>query len=203
MNFFQMYLHPAFEVQDTGVGIAPDEMDRLFEAFVQTKSGQAFGEGSGLGLTISQQYVNLMGGEVRVESQVGVGSNFSFVIPVELVSADRIKPGRTFRRVIGMVPGQPQYRKLIVDDGRDNRALLQQMLEDAGFEVQTAESGPTAVETCRSWQPHLIWMNIRMPGVDGYQATRLIKESQGPATKVIAVTASAFEEERARQSTVS
>jgi len=187
-----------FEVQDTGVGIAPDEMDRLFEAFLQTKSGQAVGEGSGLGLTISQQYVHLMGGEIRVESQVGVGSNFSFAIPVELAPADRIKPDHPMQRVTGLVPGQPRYRILVVDDSRDNRALLQQMLESTGFEVQTAESGQPAVEIYQSWHPNLIWMDIRMPGVDGYQATRLIKQSKEPATKIIAVTASTFEDERAR-----
>ncbi len=187
-----------FEVQDTGVGIAPDEMDRLFEAFVQTKSGQAVGEGSGLGLTISQQYVHLMGGEIRVESQVGVGSKFSFVIPVELAPADRIKPDHPMQRVTGLVPGQPHYRILVVDDSQDNRALLQQILENIGFEVQTAESGQPAVEIYQSWHPNLIWMDIRMPGVDGYQATRLIKESKEPATKIIAVTASTFEDERAR-----
>ena len=187
-----------FEVQDTGVGIAPDEMDRAFEAFVQTKSGQAVGEGSGLGMPISQQHVQLLGGEISVESQVGVGSNFWFVIPVELISADQITPERPFQRVTGLAPGQPRYRILVVDDSKDNRALLQQLIESAGFEVQTAESGQTAVEMYRSWQPHLIWMDIRMPGLDGYQATKLIKESKGQATKVIALTASAFEEERAR-----
>jgi signal transduction histidine kinase/CheY-like chemotaxis protein len=185
-----------FEVQDTGVGIAPDEMNSVFEAFVQTKSGQSVGEGSGLGLPISQQYVQLMGGEINVESQVGVGSNFWFLIPVEIIPASQLEPDRPFRRVIGLVPGQPQYRILVVDDSRDNRALLQQMIESAGFEVQTAHNGQTAVEIERNWQPHLIWMDIRMSGLDGYQATRLIKESRGQATKVIAVTASAFEDER-------
>jgi signal transduction histidine kinase/CheY-like chemotaxis protein len=187
-----------FEVQDTGVGIAPEEMDRLFKAFFQTKSGQAAGEGTGLGLPISQQYVHLMGGEISVFSQVGVGSNFSFVVPVELDSKDQIEPEPPFRRVIGLLPGQPEYRLLVVDDSRDNRILLQQMLENAGFQVQTAENGQSAVDIYCSWHPHLIWMDIHMPGIDGYQATRLIKENKGPETKVIAVTASAFEEERAR-----
>ncbi len=187
-----------FEVKDTGVGIAPEEMDRLFEAFIQTMSGQAVSEGTGLGLTISQQYVHLMGGEIRVESQVGVGSNFSFDMPVELASADRIKPERPYRRVVGLAPGQPQYRILVVDDSRDNRTLLQQILENAGFEVQTADSGQAVVEMFHSWQPQLILMDIRMPGIDGYQATRLIKESNGPEIKIIAVTASALEDELSR-----
>jgi two-component system sensor histidine kinase/response regulator len=187
-----------FEVQDTGVGIGPDEMDLLFNAFLQTKSGQGIAEGSGLGLTISQQYVHLMGGEISVESQLGVGSNFSFVIPVELASADLIKPDHPLHRVTGLIPGQPNYRILVVDDSQDNRALLQQMLANTGFEVQTAQSGQAAVEISQSWHPHLIWMDIRMPGIDGYQATRLIKESKGPAPIIIAVTASTFEDERAR-----
>lgn len=192
-----------FEVLDTGVGIAPDEMEQLFAVFGQTKSGQASGEGSGLGLPISRQYVQLMGGEIAVESQVGVGSNFSFMIPVELVSADQSQSESLLKRVTGLAPNQPHYRILVVDDSQDNRALLQQMLENVGFEVQSVDNGQSAVEMYHSWQPHLIWMDIRMPGLDGYQATRLIKESaefipKGQATKIIAVTASAFEEERAR-----
>jgi signal transduction histidine kinase/DNA-binding NarL/FixJ family response regulator len=187
-----------FEVQDTGAGIAPDEIDRLFTAFVQTKSGQATGEGTGLGLHISQQYVHLMGSEIHVESQLGVGSTFSFEIPVALVTEKQIKPDRPFRQVTGLAPGQPHYRILVADDSRDNRALLQQMLEKVGVEVQTAENGQTAVEIYRTWQPHLIWMDIRMPEINGYQATRLIRESEGPATIIIAISASAFEDERAR-----
>lgn len=187
-----------FEVEDTGIGIPPDELGQIFKTFYQAQSGQAVGEGSGLGLTISQQYVHLMGGEIKVESQVGVGSKFSFVIPVELVSDDLNKAQSHFRRVIGLAAAQSQYRILVVDDSRDNRALLQQILENAGFEVQTADSGQIAVEMYRNWHPHLIWMDIRMPGVDGHQATRLIKESMGPETKVIAVTASTFEEDHSR-----
>jgi CheY-like chemotaxis protein len=139
-----------------------------------------------------------MGGEINVESQVGIGSKFWFVIPVELVSATQFEPDHPSRRVTRLAAGQEPFRILIVDDSPDNLSLLQEMIESSGFEVQTANSGHTAVEMYRSWQPHLIWMDIRMPGIDGYQATKLIKENQGQAAKVIAVTASAFEEERAR-----
>jgi signal transduction histidine kinase/DNA-binding response OmpR family regulator len=187
-----------FAVKDTGVGIAPDEMDRLFEIFSQTQSGQSAGEGSGLGLPISQQYVRLMGGEISVESQLGVGSTFSFEIPVGVVSAGQLELERSTQQVIGLSPGQPQYRILVVDDSRENRALLQQMLVEVGFEVQDADSGQQAVAIFHNWQPHLVWMDIRMPGMDGYQATALIKANNGPGTKVIALTASAFEDERAK-----
>ena len=192
------HLDLRFEIQDTGVGIAPEEMDRLFVAFMQTKSGQEVGEGSGLGLTICRQYVHMMGGEIHVESQVGMGSTFSFTIPVEVVSAGHIELKHPLRRVKGLAPEQPQYRILVVDDSRDNRALLEQMLENTGFDVQTAESAHSAVELYHAWKPHLIWMDIRMPEVYGYEAIRQIKGSQGPATKIIAVTASAFEEELSR-----
>jgi len=187
-----------FEIQDTGIGIATNEMDQLFVAFSQTKSGQLSGEGSGLGLTICQQYVQLMGGEIVVQSQIGVGSNFSFVIPVELAAVDPRHSDRSLKRVVGIAPNQPHYRILVVDDSRNNRILLQQMLAGVGFEVRCADSGRTAVAMHLSWQPHLIWMDIRMPDLDGYQTTRLIKERSRDSVKVIAVTASAFEEERSR-----
>lgn len=187
-----------FEVIDTGPGIAPDEMEGLFEAFVQTRSGQAVGEGTGLGLFISQQYVQWMGGEITVESQVGAGSNFSFEIPVERISGDQVEAAVPPRKVVGLAPGEPKYRILVADDSRENRLLLQQMLSNAGFEVQVAQNGLEAVEISQSWHPHLIWMDIRMPELDGYQATRRIKAGAGTETKIIAVTASAYEEDRAR-----
>ncbi|HSQ27539.1 MAG TPA: response regulator [Anaerolineales bacterium] len=187
-----------FAIQDTGVGIAPDEMEHLFEAFVQTKSGLSAGEGTGLGLPISQQYVQLLGGDISVKSKVGAGSIFAIELPVVLISMDQIQSEHSPRRVIGLVPGQPVYRLLVVDDSYENLTLLQEILKNAGFEVQTVSNSQAALEIDHSWHPHLILMDIRMPGIDGYQATRLIKHNEGSEKKVIAVTASAYDEERAR-----
>jgi CheY-like chemotaxis protein len=100
--------------------------------------------------------------------------------------------------VVGLAPEGPNYRILIVDDSYENRLLLEQMLSEVGFEVLTANDGKSAIELYQAWNPHLIWMDIRMPEMDGYQATRIIRESEGPETKIIAVSASAFEEEQAR-----
>jgi CheY-like chemotaxis protein len=187
-----------FEVQDTGMGIAPDELDQLFKAFAQTKSGIAVGEGAGLGLSISQHYVQLMGGEISVESQVGEGSTFSFVVPVEPIVAPKHKSIYLSKRVIGLVPGQPEIRILVVDDNQENQALLQQIHENAGFEVRTVACDQVALEIYTNWDPHLTWIDFHIPGMDSCQAARLIKESAEPARKVIAVTASAYEEEHAR-----
>jgi PAS domain S-box-containing protein len=191
-----------FEVEDTGVGIAPGEMDTLFEPFGQTASGRRAVEGSGLGLPISRQFVELMGGDIAVRSQRGQGTTVQFDIQVEEVSAGEVQPLETPQRVIGIAPGQRAadggaYRVLVVDDSADNRAMLRQMLEPVGFDVQEAVDGQDGVENFESWTPHLVWMDMRMPVMDGYEATRRIKDTAtGRATPVIAITASAFEEER-------
>jgi signal transduction histidine kinase/CheY-like chemotaxis protein len=187
-----------FAVRDTGVGIAQQEMDALFKAFSQTDSGRLAIEGSGLGLAISQKYVQLMGGEIRVQSQEGVGSIFNFEIPVDVDDGEQFTPGPVPRRVIGLASNQPEFRVLVVDDSPDNRDLLQQILAGVGFNVLTVNDGQGAIKKYRSWEPHLIWMDVRMPGMDGYQATKQIKEDNGFQTKIIAVTASAFDEERTK-----
>ncbi len=188
-----------FEVEDTGVGIDPQEMDQLFEPFRQTQSGLQVGEGTGLGLPISRQFVQLMGGDISVQSQVGQGSTFSFDVPLELAEVGEMGRERPTRRAVGLAPDQPSYRILVVDDSVENRELLRQMLEQVSFEVRTAVDGQVAIEEYQRWQPHLIWMDIRMPVLDGYQATKQIKAQAGAsAPAVIAVTASAFEEERAK-----
>ncbi|MDY7013548.1 MAG: response regulator, partial [Cyanobacteriota bacterium] len=187
-----------FEVEDTGSGIAPDEMDKLFEAFVQTDTGKNAQEGTGLGLSISRQFVQLMGGEIGVRSQVGRGSCFDFDIQADIVEARSIESDRPQRSILGLAEGQPRHRILIVDDKPLNRQLLVKLLEPFGFELQEASNGKEAIEIWDAWEPHLIWMDMRMPVMDGYAATQQIKSTvKGQATAVIALTASALEEERA------
>lgn len=184
------------EVEDTGPGLTADELNLIFEPFVQTASGHKSQEGTGLGLPISRQFVQIMGGELLVDSAPGYGSTFSFSIPVQL--SDRISPpALAARRIIGLQPGQPEYRLLVVDDREASRKLLVKLLSPLGFAVREAANGQEAVEVWRHWQPHLIWMDMRMPVMDGHEATRHIRAAAGgQATVIIALTASVFQEER-------
>ncbi|MBA3533805.1 MAG: response regulator, partial [Ardenticatenales bacterium] len=187
-----------FEVEDSGPGIAAAEMDQLFEAFGQTATGRHSQEGTGLGLPISRKFAQLMGGEMQVRSQVGQGTVFSFEIDTRPATAEEAAPWESTRRVIALEADQPTYRILVADDKWTNRQLLRKMLEPLGFEVQEAENGQEAVERWEAWEPHLIWMDMRMPILNGYEAVRQIKSTmKGQATAVIALTASTLEEERA------
>ncbi|MFP4440670.1 MAG: ATP-binding protein [Chloroflexaceae bacterium] len=187
-----------FEIEDTGPGIASDELDTLFEAFTQTQTGRQTQEGTGLGLPISRQFVQLMGGTLQVRSVVGQGTVFSFTIGVRRVDASALEQMPLHRQVVALAPDQPRYRILVVDDRRDNRALLIKLLQPLGFELREAANGQEAVALWQEWAPHLIWMDMRMPVLDGYAATRQIKATaQGQATVIVALTASTFEKERA------
>jgi signal transduction histidine kinase/CheY-like chemotaxis protein len=187
-----------FEVEDTGAGIAPEELNKLFQAFMQTSSGKNAQEGTGLGLAISRQFVQLMGGDITVSSDVGVGTIFKFNITTQVVDAADDEAQQNKRRVIALEPNQPRYRILIVDDKSLNRQLLVQLLNPFGFELKEASNGQEAVDIWNEWEPHLIWMDMRMPVMDGYTATQQIKATtKGEATAIIALTASVLEEERA------
>lgn len=187
----------SFEVTDTGAGIAVEDLDRLFEAFGQTETGRNSQEGTGLGLPISRRFVRLMGGDIQVESCLGIGSTFKFMIPLQLAEPLAVQTLEPRKRVIGLEPGQPTYRILVVEDKWANRQLLVRLLTPLGFEVREAKNGVEAVACCQTWQPHLIWMDMRMPEMDGYEATRRIKASEYSwSPKILALTANAFEEER-------
>jgi len=174
----------------------------VFDPFVQAASGQASKEGTGLGLPISQQFVKLMGGDLTVSSELGQGSLFKFDVQIELVDVAEVTTSQPSRRVIGLEPNQRAadggpYRLLIAEDREASRKLLTKLLEPLGFEVREAVNGQEAVEIWEQWEPHLIWMDMRMPVVDGHEATKQIKATtKGQATVVIALTASAFEEDR-------
>ncbi|MGB3405062.1 MAG: ATP-binding protein [Microcoleaceae cyanobacterium] len=186
-----------FEVEDTGEGIAPEEIDTLFEAFVQTETGRKSQQGTGLGLPISRKFVQLMGGDITVKSVVNQGSVFAFTIQCYSAAQTEIAEKELNKIVVSLAENQPVYRILIADDRWENCHLLVQFLTPLGFEVKTVENGQAAIEVWSSWQPHLILMDMRMPVLDGYEATRQIKATtKGQATVIIALTAIAFEEER-------
>jgi CheY-like chemotaxis protein len=188
-----------FEVEDTGPGIAPEDLAAVFAPFVQATSGQQPQEGTGLGLSISRQYVRLMGGDIAVSSELGQGSLFKFDVQVGLADAAKVQAAQPARRVLGLEPNQPIYRLLVAEDKETNRQLLVKLLEPLGFEVKEAVNGQEALEVWERWEPHLIWMDMRMPVMDGHEATRRIKATtKGQATVIIALTASAFEEDRER-----
>ena len=190
-----------FEVEDTGVGIAQDELDRVFDVFGQSASGQRAKQGSGLGIPISQKFVRMMGGGLTVESEVGKGTIFRLDVQVEKADNADVATSGLERRVVGLAPDQPQYRLLVVEDNDISRKLLVALLKKIGFEVREAVDGQDAVKVWEEWQPHLIWMDMRMPVMDGHEATKIIKatinnQSSAIDTKIIALSASAFEEDK-------
>jgi len=187
-----------FEVADTGRGMPPDEVEQLFQPFSQTASGIRANEGTGLGLAISRSFATLMGGELSVRSKLGIGSTFTLSIP--LPAADGAGEELSHRRVLNLAPGQPHYRCLVADDMEENRLLFENLLERLGFEVRSTANGKEAVDAWRAWKPDVVWMDIRMPVLDGYEATRQLREEESHHalghTLVIAVTASAFDHDR-------
>jgi signal transduction histidine kinase/DNA-binding response OmpR family regulator len=186
-----------FTIRDTGKGIAQEEISKLFEAFSQTDSGKEAQEGTGLGLVISRQFVQLMGGDITVESELGKGTIFEFSIQAKL-GKETQEDNTSRRRVLGLAPDQPVYKILTVDDKPINRQLLVKLLAPLGFEVKEASDGREAITIWNEWEPHLIFMDMRMPIMDGYDATKYIKSTtKGNATAVIALTASVLEEEKA------
>lgn len=186
-----------FEVEDSGPGIPAADIEHLFDRFVQTTTGKKSAEGTGLGLTISRKFVAMMGGDMGISSEVGKGTVVKFNIQATRARASDIETTLPLRRPIALEPHQPTYRILVVDDRAESRLLLRHVLEPMGFEVREAENGAECIEVWKTWHPHLIWMDMRMPVMNGYDATRYIKSHlQGQATVVIALTASVFEEHR-------
>ena len=187
-----------FEVEDTGPGIAADELELIFKPFEQASSAAIVQEGTGLGLSISRKFAELMGGTLKAQSQVEHGSTFILELPASEEEAATVLQEYQPQRILTLAPGQPAIRVLVVDDKPINRTLLVKLLEPLGFEVREAENGKVALEIWETWEPQLVLMDMRMPVMDGYEATRRIKATlKGQATVIFAVTASALEEDRA------
>ncbi|RMD69663.1 MAG: response regulator, partial [Cyanobacteria bacterium J149] len=180
-----------FEIIDTGIGISKEDKTKIWNAFQQSETGKYTPEGTGLGLTITKQFIELMGGNITLTSEEGIGSTFRFNIKVKEVNGDTIVKSVQKSRVIALASNQKQYRILVVDDKWVNRQLLIKLLQPFGFELQEAENGKEALKIWQNWQPHLIWLDMRMPVMDGYETIKQIKSTiQGNATVVIALTAS-------------
>jgi PAS domain S-box-containing protein len=183
-------------VEDSGPGISLEQQAAIFEPFFQV--GSAGEGGAGLGLAISNSFVELMGGEMEVTSAPGKGSQFHVKLPVEATTAKAI-PSREASRpqVIGLAEGQPEWRILIVEDDAENRQLLSSLLEQTGFQVREAENGEIALSRFEHWKPDFIWMDMYMPVMDGYEATRRIRTLPGGGeVKIVALTAGSLQEQK-------
>lgn len=203
-----------FEIEDTGSGIAPEEIHLLFQAFGQTETGRKSQQGTGLGLKISQKYVQLMGGKITATSILNQGSIFSFDITAGLAEEKSVSSPQLNCQVVGLTPHQPEYRILIADDVAESRLLLDKILTPIGFLVRQTDNGADTVKLWQQWQPHLILMDMQMPIMDGHEATRQIRLEEKKRvlencsslphdslnsplkTVIFALTASSFDEQR-------
>mgnify|MGYP002777091004 CR=1 FL=1 len=197
-----------FTVADTGEGIDGAEQDLLFEPFMQTTTGRQIQEGTGLGLALSRQFARLLGGDMSLMSQPGVGTQVEFSIQVQVEKPPTLPEAVSPRRITGLAAHQMAYRILVVEDNWTSRKLLVELLRSTGFVVKEAQTGEEAIALWETWHPHLIWMDMRMPILDGFQATRYIREHEAqpqapdcdrpPRTTIIALTAGAFEDDMER-----
>jgi len=177
----------AFEVRDTGIGIASDQLDAIFEPFEQAGDVRRHLAGTGLGLTISRQYVRLMGGEIRVDSQVGRGSTFRFEIQAPPVQAS------TAAAEASAVTGYagPRRKVLVVDDVAENRAVAADLLASLGFEIVEAADGEAGLDLAQRVRPDLLLLDVSMPKLDGLEVVRALRRQDAFRTlPVIALSAS-------------
>ena len=210
MGRFRRDIQLSFEIRDTGRGIHADEIGKLFERYSQTESGRRSSEGTGLGLPIARSFVQMMGGDVEVESVFGEGTTFRFSIKCEEVApvkSTAIHHGttldeKTAQRINGFTSKHNEVRILIAEDQPTNRLLLKRILGKAGFVLAEAENGQEAIEKWSQWKPHLILMDEDMPVKKGSEATREIKNLATPDTDTVIVSLTAYALEQARLSAI-
>jgi PAS domain S-box-containing protein len=189
-------------VEDTGPGIEPRNLGRIFDAFDQADSTARTG-GTGLGLTISRNFARLMHGDLVVESTPGKGSVFTFSFEAAGAAIDAVPAPVAHSIPTGLAPDQPDWKVLIVDDVPTNRDLLDELLSRVGFSTRAAASAEEAIVVHDEWRPHLVLMDLRMPGMGGLEGIRRLRQS-GSKAAIFSVTASglAGTENEARESGV-
>jgi len=187
-----------FSISDTGPGIAADQIRDLFQPFSQTDTGRTRQDGTGLGLALSRRFAQILGGDLTLAHTSPQGSTFVLHLPVTVVDQVELKPRPGDEAVLGLAPDQAVPRILVADDNEPNRRLLLTLLKTLGFEVMGACDGQDAVDQWRQGHPNLILMDLRMPRMDGYQATWQIRSESAESAAgpvVIALSASAFDED--------
>jgi len=197
-------LHPSslilrFEVEDTGIGIPPDQLERIFQPFEQVSEAELRAEGAGLGLAISQQIMHLMNSQLQVKSEPDRGSTFWFEVTLPVTGIIEQEQPVSVREIIGYEGARQKV--LVADDKEYNRRLLVDMLQPLGFEVHTTEDGQQAVEEAQAWRPNVILMDLVMPVKTGIEATRELRQQPAFAgALIIAVSASVLDadEEKSR-----
>jgi signal transduction histidine kinase/DNA-binding NarL/FixJ family response regulator len=188
-----------FEVRDTGIGIATDDLRDIFLTFHQSGSATASAQGTGLGLAISERLVELLGGHLEVASKLGAGSRFWFDLELPAVAPATATPGSTAdlsnKTPIGF--HGPARRLLIVDDDTTNRVVLRELLGPLGFEIDEASNGVECLERCMRQMPDALLLDLQMAPIDGFEVTRQLRERPAASElKIIAVSASVFEDDR-------
>ncbi len=188
-----------FTVTDTGPGLNAEEVDLLFRPFFQSSDHQN-DSGAGLGLAISRKLAYMMGGDITVDNTQGEGSIFHCEVWVQTLSEQEVTSAPSLHhqtKVTGILGSQTAYRLLIVDDNADNRLFLSETLSLPGIDLREAQDGKQAIHQNANWLPHLILMDVRMPVMDGLEATRRIRQTQSQNhPHIIALTANAFEKDR-------
>ncbi len=187
------------QVADNGPGICPDDIKKLFQPFVQIGSASEQ-TGSGLGLAITRQIVEAMKGQTGVESHEGRGSVFWAKIPASPCPIDADLQERVKKEIIvGLKPGHRGLKVLIAEDNPENRRLIRNLMAVLKVNIREATNGREAVEIFREWKPDFIWMDLRMPVMDGKEAARIIRSLPGgDKTIIVALTADSFGDGRAK-----
>ena len=180
-------------VQDTGCGIEADFLDKVFDAFAQSASGAHHG-GTGLGMSISRGFARLMSGDLAVKSDVGKGSSFTFTFKAMVQEKHAQSVDEPTSNDADRIKFTSHAKVLIVDDVETNRKLLTEILMPIGLEIHQAASGEEGLQKYYQLNPDIIFMDLRMPGIDGLEATRRIRAS-GSKVKIVAISASVFHDD--------